>query len=105
MSTFANTPGSRCRELGCRRADAPVPSLAQAVSASSDLPDGGDTEVGLYQIRYPGPGGRMRTGLETYERKSDADKALVLIESQMASGEWTDPERGKPLPAATSWSG
>ena len=52
-------------------------------------------ESGRYQIRYPGPDGRMRTGPETYERKSDADKALVLIEAQMASGEWTDPERGK----------
>ena len=28
-------------------------------------------------------------------RKSDADKALVLIEAQMAAGEWTDPDRGK----------
>ena len=52
-------------------------------------------ESGRYQIRYPGPDGRMRTGPETYERKSDADRALVLIEAQMASGEWTDPERGK----------
>ncbi len=52
-------------------------------------------ESGRYQIRYPGPDGRMRTGPETYARKSDADRALVLIEAQMASGEWTDPERGK----------
>jgi hypothetical protein len=37
----------------------------------------------------------MRTGPEAYERKSDADKALVLIEAQMASGGWTDPDRGK----------
>ena len=34
-------------------------------------------ESGRYQIRYPGPDGRMRTGPETYERKSDADRALV----------------------------
>jgi integrase len=52
-------------------------------------------ESGRYQIRYPGPDGRMHTGPETYERKSDADKALVLIEAQMTSGEWTDPDRGK----------
>ncbi|MGH3843768.1 MAG: tyrosine-type recombinase/integrase [Pseudonocardiaceae bacterium] len=50
---------------------------------------------GRYQIRYPGPDGRLRTGPETYERKGDADKALVLIEAQLSSGEWTDPERGK----------
>jgi integrase len=50
---------------------------------------------GRFQIRYPGPDGRIRTGPETYERKSDADKALVLIEAQITSGDWTDPERGK----------
>jgi hypothetical protein len=50
---------------------------------------------GRLQIRYPGPDGRMRTGPETYERISDAEKALVLIEAQMTTGEWTDPERGK----------
>jgi hypothetical protein len=50
---------------------------------------------GRFQVRYPGPDGRIRTGPETYERKSDADKALVLIEAQLASGDWTDPDRGK----------
>jgi hypothetical protein len=35
----------------------------------------------------------MRPGPETFERKSDADKALVMIEALMASGSWTDPER------------
>jgi integrase len=52
-------------------------------------------ESGRYQIRHPGPDGRMRTGPETYERKSDADRALVMVEAQIRSGEWTDPERGK----------
>ena len=52
-------------------------------------------ESGRYQIRYPGPDGRMRAGPETYERKSDADRALVTLEAQIRSGEWTDPERGK----------
>jgi Phage integrase, N-terminal SAM-like domain len=37
----------------------------------------------------------MRTGPETYERKSDADRALVMVEAQSRSGDWTDPERGK----------
>jgi integrase len=50
---------------------------------------------GRYQIRYQGPDGRIRTGPETYERKGDADKALVLIEGQLTSGDWTDPDRGK----------
>lgn len=52
-------------------------------------------ESGRYQIRYPGPDGRMRTGPETYGRKSDAERALSLIEAQMISGEWADSERGK----------
>jgi integrase len=50
---------------------------------------------GRYQIRYPGPDGRMWPGPSTFERKGDADKALVLIEAQMSAGNWTDPERGK----------
>jgi len=50
---------------------------------------------GRLQIRYPGPDGRIRTGQETYERISDAEKALVLIEAQLTTGDWTDPERGK----------
>ena len=52
-------------------------------------------ESGRFQIRYPGLDGRMRTGPETYERKSDAERALTLIEAAMMAGEWTDPERGK----------
>jgi integrase len=62
-------------------------------------------ESGRYQIRYPGPNSLMRTGPETYDRKTDADRALVLIEAQIASGEWTDPERGKTKLAdyAATW--
>ncbi|WP_246267307.1 tyrosine-type recombinase/integrase [Nonomuraea typhae] len=50
---------------------------------------------GRFQIRYPGPDGRVRTGEETYERKGDADRALTLVEGQILAGEWTDPERAK----------
>jgi hypothetical protein len=52
-------------------------------------------ESGRFQIRYPGLDGRMRTGPDTYERKSEAERALTLIEAAMMAGEWTDPERGK----------
>jgi integrase len=52
-------------------------------------------ESGRYQIRYPGPDGQMHSGTETYERKSDAERALSLIEAQILTGEWIDPERGK----------
>ena len=50
---------------------------------------------GRYQIRYPGPDGRMRMGAETYERLSSAKRALTLIEAQLVTGEWTDPVGGK----------
>jgi integrase len=47
------------------------------------------------QIRYPGPDGRMRTGADTYPDKRTADRALSLVEGQMITGEWTDPQRAK----------
>jgi hypothetical protein len=50
---------------------------------------------GRFQIRYPGPDGRIRIGEETYERKGDADRALTLIEGRILAGTWTDPERAK----------
>jgi integrase len=50
---------------------------------------------GRFQIRYPGPDGRMRTGPETYARSGDARRALTLIEAEMLAGEWADPKRGK----------
>lgn len=50
---------------------------------------------GRHQARYPGPDGHLRSHPQTFERKADAERALVLIEAQMISGEWTDPQRGK----------
>jgi hypothetical protein len=50
---------------------------------------------GRFQIRYPGPDGRLRTGTETYERKGDAERALSLIEAQLVTSEWTDPVGGR----------
>lgn len=52
---------------------------------------------GRFQIRYPGPDGRMRNGSETYATKPVALRALSIIEGQVARGEWIDPERGKVL--------
>ncbi|MBX6383037.1 MAG: site-specific integrase [Microbispora sp.] len=52
---------------------------------------------GRFQIRYPGPDGRIHTGSTTYATKTDADRALTLIEAQTISDEWTDPDRGKIL--------
>jgi hypothetical protein len=50
---------------------------------------------GRFQIRYPGPDSRMRTGADTYETKAWADRALSLIEAQLTTGEWTDPVAGQ----------
>jgi integrase len=50
---------------------------------------------GRYQIRYPGPDGRIRSGPETFARSGDAQRALMLIEADMLAGEWADPDRGK----------
>jgi integrase len=50
---------------------------------------------GRFQASYLGPDGQRRNAPQTYERKSDADKALSIIEGQIAKGEWTDPDRGK----------
>ena len=60
---------------------------------------------GRYQIRYPGPDGRIRSGPETYARSSDAQRALTLIEAELMAGEWADPGRGKVRlgPYAARW--
>ncbi len=50
---------------------------------------------GRFQIRYPGPDGKMRSGDTTYERQRDAAKALSLIEAKPNTGNWTDPQRTK----------
>jgi integrase len=50
---------------------------------------------GRYQVRYPGPDGRLRSHPQTFDRKGDAERTLSLIEAQIVAGEWTDPQRGK----------
>src|SRR4051812_13428246 len=50
---------------------------------------------GRYQASYLGPDGQRRFAPETFERKSDAERFLSLIEAQIFNGDWTDPERAK----------
>ena len=50
---------------------------------------------GRYQVRYRGPDGQLRSHAETFARKSDAERALMLIEAEIAQGSWTDPDRAK----------
>lgn len=52
-------------------------------------------ESGRYQVRYPGPDGRMRSAPKTFASKTEAERALTLIEAEILSGTWTDPERAK----------
>jgi integrase len=37
----------------------------------------------------------MRSAPETFARKGDAERYLILVEAQMMRGEWTDPEGSK----------
>lgn len=60
---------------------------------------------GQWQIRYRGMDGRLRSHDQTFSRKSEAERALSLIEAQILRGEWTDPRRGKVKLAdyASAW--
>ncbi|MCG5219606.1 site-specific integrase [Streptosporangium sp. KLBMP 9127] len=50
---------------------------------------------GRFQIRYPGPDGKLRTGEATYANERTAEKALSLVEAKLITGDWTDPQRAK----------
>ena len=50
---------------------------------------------GRYQVRYPGPDGRVRSHPETFARKGDASRMLTVLEGQLAQGAWADPERAR----------
>lgn len=50
---------------------------------------------GRYQVRYRGLDGRLRSHAVTFARKADADRALILIEAEIAQDTWTDPDRAK----------
>jgi integrase len=52
-------------------------------------------DSGRWQARYPGPDGMLRSAPETFARKSDAERYLIMVEAQMARHEWIDPERAK----------
>lgn len=52
-------------------------------------------DSGRWQARYRGPDGQLRSAPHTFERKSDAERFLSLVEAQIMRGEWLDPERQK----------
>ena len=48
-----------------------------------------------YQVRYRGLDGKLHSHAVTFARKTDADRALALIEAEIAQGAWTDADRAK----------
>lgn len=50
---------------------------------------------GRWQVRYPGPDGRLRSAPQTYEAKKDAERYLTMVEAAMIRDEWVDPRRAK----------
>jgi integrase len=45
---------------------------------------------GRWQARYPGPDGLLRTAPDTFATKTDADRFLAGVETDMARGVWLD---------------
>jgi hypothetical protein len=52
---------------------------------------------GRWQARYQRPDGTLRPAPETFERKRDAAKWLAGMETEIAKGEWRDPEAAEQL--------
>ncbi|GAA1854334.1 site-specific integrase [Actinomadura bangladeshensis] len=50
---------------------------------------------GRFQVRYPGPDGKMRSAGTTYPTKREAERQLSLLEAKQIAGDWTDPQRAK----------
>src|SRR5690606_30239644 len=48
-----------------------------------------------WQARYYGPDGIRRSAPNTFERKTDAERWLRMLEVQILRGEWVDPDRMK----------
>ena len=50
---------------------------------------------GKYRARYRGPDGKERS--KTFMKKSDADRFAASVETDMARGAWSSPDRGRQL--------
>jgi integrase len=50
---------------------------------------------GRWQARYPGPDGVDRPAPRTFDRKRDATDWLAEKRTELARGEWLDPDRGR----------
>jgi hypothetical protein len=49
---------------------------------------------GRFQASYLAPDGRRRPAPEAFARKKDAERWLLMAESELVQGEWTDPDLG-----------
>jgi len=50
---------------------------------------------GRYQASYLGLDGLRKHAPDTFERKGDAERFLVFIETQLGSGDWANPAQAK----------
>ena len=50
---------------------------------------------GRWQARYPGPDGQLRPAPTTFARRSEAERFLSEIETDIARGDWFDPLAGR----------
>ncbi|WP_040685567.1 tyrosine-type recombinase/integrase [Nocardiopsis baichengensis] len=50
---------------------------------------------GRFQARYRGPDGQLRPAPHTFATKKAAQRWLKLMDSEIAQGDWFDPEAGK----------
>jgi len=60
---------------------------------------------GRWQVRYPGPEGKLRPAPQTFERKADASNWLANKRTEINRDEGIDPEAGKVIFCvyATTW--
>lgn len=62
-------------------------------------------DSGRYQVRYLGPDGKLHNAPDTFARKSEAERYLALVETQIARGDWIDPERAQATVPTTRHGG
>jgi integrase len=60
---------------------------------------------GRWQARYPTPDGRLRSAPRTFARRSDAERWLAAVETDLNRGAWRDPKERRVTVAewATRW--
>jgi len=49
-------------------------------------------DSGRYEARYRAPDGRLLSAPQTFARKSDAARWLMLNEAEIHRGDWIDPD-------------